>query len=452
MKRVWTDSPITKDISHLLPSPNQILNNQLNSISNQDLIESIEPFNELAAYYAQMAIKDLDLNHIYHPLLNACRSLASTLHSEQVPWHSTQLRLIQLIERFPRLKPFLIVLNKYGSHLKDILSGEKTGLDIFFSDKEIGETFQQVKTLLSATKTQQVFHSICQYLQLQYEQQQQTKDNSFQNYRLRIFWLTDSDCSDVLPILDLLLNLSQQTGLLIGLHYADSNPIQLANAQQTFNTHLTNQTKNLSIIYDETIDLYDSKTFEKIPIESFDIIFSANELLGNQDLTKKHSLIALRRLLVPNGLLLLLALVHTTLLEQIQEFNSIESTINQNENTFIISQKTISNDILQTLDERINQTCDDDLAFEQNEELLHGTFSHIFQIIQKPSLQFYPFVYVLTDHAQFNNDSNLNLIASPFIGLARSLITEYERNRLKLIDLQTSLNNNNQSIFLHILI
>ncbi|CAF1205362.1 unnamed protein product, partial [Adineta steineri] len=62
MERVWTDSPIIKDISHLLPSPKTILNNHLNSVNNQDLIESIEPFNELAAYYAQMAIKDLDLN------------------------------------------------------------------------------------------------------------------------------------------------------------------------------------------------------------------------------------------------------------------------------------------------------------------------------------------------------------------------------------------------------
>ncbi|CAF4470629.1 unnamed protein product, partial [Adineta steineri] len=96
-----------------------------------------------------------------------------------------QLRLIQLIERFPRLKPFLIILNKYGSHLKDILSGEKTGLDIFVDDDETGETFRQVKTLIN--------------------------DNSFENYRLRIFWLSDSHCSDVLPILDLLLNLSQQT-------------------------------------------------------------------------------------------------------------------------------------------------------------------------------------------------------------------------------------------------
>ncbi|CAF1065950.1 unnamed protein product [Adineta steineri] len=376
MQKVWTDSPITKDISHLLPSPNQIFNNELNSISNQDLIESIEPLT----------------------------------------WHSTQLRLIQLIKHFPRLKPLLITSNKY---------------DIFFGDDdEIEETFQQVKFLLSATKTQQISYSICQYLQLQYEQQQ-TKDNSFQNYRLRIFWLTDSDCSDVLPILDRFRNLSQQTGLLIDLYYADSDSIQLANAQQTFNTHLTNQTKNLSIIYDETIDLCDSKTLEKIPIESFDIIFSTNQLQENQDLI--NSLIDLRRLLVPNDLLLLLALVHVPLYfdlifgfidqwwssddnnQQIQEFNSIESTINQNESTFIISQKTISNDILQTLDERINQTCDDDLAFEQNEELICGTLSRILQTIQKSSPYFYPFVYVLTDHAQFNNDSNLNLIASSFI-------------------------------------
>ncbi|CAF4252641.1 unnamed protein product, partial [Adineta steineri] len=86
---------------------------------------------------------------------------------------------------------------------------------------------------------------------------------------------------------------------------------------------------------------------------------------------------------------------------------------------------------------------------KQNEELISGTLSLILQTIQKSSPYFYPFVHVLTDHAQFNNDSNLNIIPSPFIGLARSLITEYERHRLQLIDPQTSLNNNNQSIFIH---
>ncbi|CAF1139610.1 unnamed protein product [Adineta steineri] len=425
MKRVWTDSSIIKHISHLLPSPKTILNNQLNSNSNHDLIESIEIFNELAAYYAQIAVRDLDLNQQHHRLLNASRSLASTLYPKQVViWHSTQLRLIQLIERFPRLKPFLILLNKYDSHLKDILSGEKNGLDRFVGDDEIEQIFQQIKTLISATKTRQIFHSICQHLQLQYEQ---TKDNLFENYRLRIFWLTDNDC------------------LLIDLHYADSDPIQLANAQQTFNTHITNQT-NLSIIYDETIALYDSKTLEKIPTESFHIIFSSNHLLENQDLT--NSLINLRRLLVHNVLLLLLELVHVPLY-----FDLIFGFIDQ-------CQKTISNDILQRLDERKNQlwlkfSKDDNnnKKFKQNEELICGTLSLILQIIKKSSPHFHPLVYVLTNNAQFNNDSNLNIIPSPFIGRARGLITEYERNRLKLIDLQTSLNsNNNQSTFIHTLI
>ncbi|CAF1440061.1 unnamed protein product [Adineta steineri] len=328
MKRVSIDSSIIKDKSGLLPSPKIILNNQLNSIRNQDLIESIEPFNELAAYYAQMAIKDLDLDQQHHPLLNVCRSLASTLHSEQIiTWHSIQLRLIQLCERFPRLKLFLIILNKYGLHLKDILSRETNGLDIFFGDDEI----------------EQLFHSICQYLQLQYEQQQ-TKDNSFQNYRLRIFWLTDSGCSDVLPIL---VHISHHFHLIFGF-----------------------------------IDQWWSSD-------------DNNRVLNNiQQWTK--------------------------LSKQIQGFNIIESILNENE------------------------------TFKQNEELLCGTLSRILQIIKKSSPHFHPFVYVLTDHAQFNNDFNLNLIASLFIGLARNLITGYERYRLKLIDLQTSLNN--RLIFLHTLI
>ncbi|CAF4256761.1 unnamed protein product, partial [Adineta steineri] len=101
------------------------------------------------------------------------------------------------------------------------------------------------------------------------------------------------------------------------------------------------------------------------------------------------------------------------------------------------------------LDQVLLYENNDDLAFKQNEELICGTFSRILQIIKKSSPYFYPFVYVLTDHAQFNNDSNLNIIPSPFIDLARSLITEYERNRLKFINLQTSLNN--ELIFIHTL-
>ncbi|CAF0911513.1 unnamed protein product [Adineta steineri] len=352
---------------------------------NQDLIESIGPFNELAAYYAQMAIKDLDLNQQHHPLLNACHSLASTLH-EEVTWHSTQLRLIQLIERFPRLKPFLITLNKYGLHLKDILN------------------------------------------------------NSFENYRLRIFWLTDSDCSDVLPILDLLLNLSQQTGLLIDLHYEDSDPVQLANAQQTFNTHLTNQ-KKISLLFMMKQLIYMillvKKTISKEILQRLDERKNQIWLIFTKDDNKNN---------------ILSSLLPCSNIKIFDIRNSTSDMICFGIPVLLTTYKQVSIIFAWQLDQVSLNENNDDLAFKQNEELICGTLSRILQTIQKSSPYFHPFVYVLTDHAQFNNDSNLNIIASSFIGLARSLITEYERHRLQLIDLQTSLNNNNQSIFIYTLI
>ncbi|CAF4117195.1 unnamed protein product [Adineta steineri] len=183
---------------------------------------------------------------------------------------------------------------------------KKSGLDIFVGDEEIAQTFQQVKTLISATKTQQIFYSICQHLQLQYEQQ--TKDNSFEYYRLRIFWLSDSHCSDVLPILDLLLNLSQQT------------------------VH---------------VPLY------------FDLIFGFFDQCWSSN-NNNRSLNNIQQ--------------WTTLLEQIEGFSIIESTLNENESTLIISQKTTSNEILQTLDERINQLW---LIFTKDDNNNKNSFSHI---------------------------------------------------------------------------
>ncbi|CAF1443175.1 unnamed protein product [Adineta steineri] len=206
----------------------------------------------------------------------------------------------------------------------------------------------------------------------------------------------------------------------------------------------------------------------------------------------------------------------TTLVEQIEGSNIIESTINQNESTFIISQKTTSNKILQRLDERINQiwlistkdnnnsfgdilssllpcsnieifdihnsTLDticfgisvllttykqvsiifvwqldqvllnentDESAFKQNEELTCGTLSCILQIIQKLSSYFYPFVYVLTDHVQFNNDSDLNIIPSPFIGLARKYMIN-SRYSTDTCEVVLRLNDTNQNQVQHL--
>ncbi|CAF0776234.1 unnamed protein product [Adineta steineri] len=544
MKQVWNDSPIITSVADLFPSSEKILNSKIDTVSNQDLVESIEPFNKLAAYYAQLSLKELDLSLVddqYRPLFNACHFLTSLL-CEQVTLHSTQLCLMQLLDRFPRLEPILTLLNAYGSQLKAIFTGQHSAVDVFLGNDDTGGILQQVKNIMSANKTQMIFDAIDQHLRVEYKR---NSYGSLSHHRLRICWFASSECSDVLPVLDLLLNLSHHTNLWIDLHYVNMDTIQLAQAEQIFETRLADQT-HLSITYDQTLDLFDSETLAKIPIESFDIIFAANQLPRNEDLAE--SLISLRRLLVPNGLLLLLELIGVplyfdlilglldqwwsplnniralndiqqwvTVLQQIGGFTTITPIWSQYESTLIIAQKTISHEILQTLDERkhqrwllfarndigslghtittfllctnyhffdirnpiteqicsaieemittytqlyivfawpLEQTLLDDngdLAFKQHEEIMCSILSLILQTIHTKSPHFHPFVFVITHHAQLNIGSDHNIITSPIIGLARSLMIEYERNRLKLIDLQAPLASINNPIFVRAL-
>ncbi|CAF0982625.1 unnamed protein product [Adineta steineri] len=545
MKQVWSDSPTVTSIADLFPSPEKILNSKIDNVSNQDLVESIEPFNKLAAYYAQQSLKELDLSLVddqYRPLLNTCHLLTSLL-SEQVTLHFIQLRLMQLLDRFPRLEPILTLLNAYGSRLKTIFTGQQSGVDVFLGNDDTGRLLQQVKNIMSANKTQMVFDAIDQHLRAEYKR---NSYGSLSHYRLRICWFASSECSDVLPILDLLLDLSQDTDLWIDFHYANMDTTQLAQAEQIFETRLADQTR-LSIIYDQTLDLFNTETLAKIPIESFDIVFAANQLPRNEELA--DSLINLRRLLAPNGLLLLLELIGVplyfdlilglldqwwspfnntralndiqqwvTVLKQIGGFTTVTPIWSQYESTLIIAQKTMSHEILRTLDERKHQRwllfakndveslghtitsflpCtnyqffdihnsvteiirstieqmitthtqlyivfawpleqallddDGDLAFKQHEEIMCSTLSLILQTIHIKSPHFHPFVFVITHHAQLNIGSDCNLITSPIIGLARSLMIEYERHRLKLIDLQAPLTSINKPLFARALI
>ncbi|CAF4171946.1 unnamed protein product, partial [Adineta steineri] len=403
MKRTWMDSPVITSVVDLLPSLDQIRNGGIDTISNQDLIDSIEPFNELAACYAQISVKDLNLNLVgnqYRPLLNACNSLVTILH-EPITVYSTQLRLRQLIDRFPRLKSLLTLLDTYGSRLKDIFTGEQNGFDVFLGNNETERALQNIKTVMSAYKTEQIFHTICQHLHIQNDQ---SSHGSLNDRRLRIIWLASGDQMDVLPVLHLLLNLSRQTSLWVDLHYTDMDPIQLAQAEQLFETHLADQA-HLNIIYDQTTDLFNNEILEKIPFESFDIVFAANKLQESEDLMR--SLINLRHLLIPNGLLLLLELTNvpryfdlifglldhwwlpssntralrdihqwTTALTEIDGFEDVETVMSQYESTLIIARKTIYHDVLQTLDERKHQAW---LIFAKNDpqSLGHNIIQHL---------------------------------------------------------------------------
>ncbi|CAF0931497.1 unnamed protein product [Adineta steineri] len=138
MERIWMDSPIITSIVDLLPSLNQIRHDRINVVSNQDLTDSVESFNELAACYAQLSIKDLDRNLVhsqYCALLNACNSLVTILH-ERITLYSTQLHLRQLFDHFPRLKSLLTLLDTYGSRLKDVFAGQQNSLDVFLDSNE----------------------------------------------------------------------------------------------------------------------------------------------------------------------------------------------------------------------------------------------------------------------------------------------------------------------------
>ncbi|CAF4242949.1 unnamed protein product, partial [Adineta steineri] len=308
---------------------------------------------------------------------------------EQVTLHSTQLRLRHLFDRFPRLKPLLISLDTYGSCLKDIFTEQQNAFDVFLGNNETEQTLQQIKTIISANKTQQIFHAICQHLHIL---NHQSNHGSLGDRRLRIFWFARGEHLDVLPVLHLLLNLSRQTTLWIDLHYVDTDPIQLTEAEQLFETHLADQT-HLNMIYDQTTDLFNNEILEKIPFESFDIVFAANKLQESEDLMR--SLVSLRHLLVPNGLLLLLELTDaplyfdlifglldnwwlpssnaralrdthqwSTALQEIGGFEGVETVKNQSESTLIIAHKTTSQKVLQTLDERKHQAW---LLFAKNE-------------------------------------------------------------------------------------
>ncbi|UJR06874.1 hypothetical protein I4U23_011163 [Adineta vaga] len=423
MKRTWTESSMITSAANLLPSPLTLVNSQVNIVINQDLIESIEPFNELAACYAQMAIEGLDTNvvdHHYRPLFDTCHSLATILH-EKVTHHSTQIRLMQLLDRFPRLKPLLIPLNAHGSHLKHVFRGHPSKSSIFFGNDETGHILQQFKNIISANKTQMIFDTIARHFQNAHEQ---IKDVSLNTYRLRILWFAAGEFLDILPILQLLLNLSDQTGLWIDLYYVDADLASLTQAEQAFQSYLTSQTR-VSVTYDQTVDLSDSETFDKIPVESFEIIFAANQLKRNQDLTK--ILAHLRCLLVPNGILLLLELIDvplyfdiilglidewwspadntralnsvhqwTSILKETGGFVDVQLVPSQFQSTLIIAQKTISQEILRTLSERQHQAW---LLFARNDSQSLG--HEIASLLPCSYIQFFDF-----------NNRNIRLIRS----------------------------------------
>ena len=358
LKTVWTEQPLVISAINLLPSPEEMLTNDIHSADDEDLVESIQPLTELASCYAQMALDDLTLGSVplQQPLLNACRSLASR-STAKVDFHSTQIQLRKLIDRFPRLQPILTVLSACGQRLREILLGEEDGLELLLGNEQIKSAFQQIQSIISTRQTNLLFQLLTQHLREKHK-------NALAGRQLRIFWLDGGNASHVLSVFQLLLDFSRESDLQIALHYTNSNSTALAQVEQTFRVQLKEQNR-LKITYKDTFDFSNHESNE-----SFDIVFAANKLQGNNDL--HVSLIGVRRLLVPNGLLLLIELTDAplyfdliygqadqwwsldgdhralldleqwkTTLEQIRGFDNVRTMSNAFGNSVIVAQKSL---------------------------------------------------------------------------------------------------------------
>lgn len=381
LKTVWINKPIATSAVDLLPSSSDILTYHVDSKDDEDLIESIEPFNKLASYYAQMACEQmkndctLELEQQQQALFAAIQSL-SGYSNENVTFHSMQLYRKQLLDRFPRLQPLLTVLSTCGQHLKQVLTGVQDGLDVLLGNEEAERALQQTQSLISIRQTSLIFDILNRHLR-------QKHSKSLAGRKLRLFWQGGESDSDALSIILLLLDLCRETDLSINLNYTNSNSTILAKAEETFSKQLATQDR-LHIMYNDALDLSVDESNEKIMVESYDIVFAANKLQGNQQLIS--SLVALRQLLVPNGLLLLLELTDAPLyfdiifglfnqwwsstdnkraLLDIQQweatirdvggFETIQTMSTLFGNSLITAQKSTSSKILQTLEERQRQ-------------------------------------------------------------------------------------------------
>ncbi|CAF1068403.1 unnamed protein product [Adineta ricciae] len=527
LQKKWSEQLIVRSMADILPSPNEFTMKSMHSTDDEDLTESIQAFNELAACYARMALQELPLDSISaqkQPLLAACLSL--TLHSKvDTTFHSTQLYLTQLLKRFPRLKPMLTVLAGCGLCLRQVLTGEQDGLEVLLKDEQIRRSLQEIQSLISASQLSAIFQVLDEHLR-------RTSANLLAGYKLRIFWLGGNSAVDVLPILRLLLDLSQETGLSIDLHYVDLDSVRLKEIEQTLSGHLSHESR-LHMTFDNTFDLFNRDQNKTWMFESYDIVFTANKMQGCDH---RASLANVRTLLVPNGLLLLLELTHapcyfdlifglfeqwwspadnqralldtqqwTKAIQQIGGFETVQVVPTTFGNSFIVAQKSLCLKILQTLEERQRQAwilfvaesnCNisdtlssllpssnvtlihpydsdeeqirskieqvmllyeqvhivfawpldqisvienSERAFAQQEIRLCGTLVRVLQTIQTMQPRSFPFVFVLTRNAQPGAGDGLNPIGAALIGLVRSLTSEYERHRLKLIDLQSPL-------------
>lgn len=246
-----------------------------NNENHHQLINSIEPFNVLAAHYALYALRDLATINSSEPLiseeLKQCvtdseyflqlfDALLTLVRDQElvdeygniklsITNHSIQLMRKQLITQYPLLKPLLTILHICGLQLGKILSGEKDVSDLF-ENKENESALEDMYSLLSSTKIHHTLEALVKYLQ----------ENNHHQRQLYIMIIGGGTCAVTLPILHKLVDLANETDMHINLLYVDATLELLAEAKNIYQTALIDKKQNnqkLSISF-EVFDIEDN--------------------------------------------------------------------------------------------------------------------------------------------------------------------------------------------------
>jgi malonyl CoA-acyl carrier protein transacylase len=288
LQKKWTsiliDSAKTVD---LLPSADTLINNveQLQNIKcdgddfDTQLTNSIESLNELAANYALYALQHLSSSKNAHFIsedelqhhvrdddpyfLWFFQSIFSLVRhhglidehgnsSLSITNHSLQLKRKQILDQYPLLKSILALMNINGIGLDSILSGTRSVDDLFMQNKDIELILADVLNIISSSKTSYVFQALTDHVR-------DTRPK-----HLRILIVGSGTSSIALPILQQLINFTEQTDAFVKLLYVDLTEALLAEVAQAFQTiliqdHKQNQRVSVSYsVYDMQAELNES--------------------------------------------------------------------------------------------------------------------------------------------------------------------------------------------------
>ncbi|CAF4061606.1 unnamed protein product, partial [Rotaria sordida] len=502
LQKKWSSlfNHLTRTVD-LLPSSNTLMdeterqeidmmNNDNDNINNQ-LADSIEPLNALAGMYALQALQHLasleniqlivkdklcrlvreDEPHFIqlfeaafslvhqHGLIDECGNTTMSVTN-----YSIQLIQQNLLNRFPRLKSFVTLMNAVGSKLGQILFGGRAHEELFTQNKKTELALEDVQNTISFLKTQCVFQALINHMQ-------NTHPNTL---RILLFGVDESHdiifvasvlqtISDIDHSLESLRRLLVPGGLLLvveltlthsyfdlifGLFpywWRDSNSRAILTIDQWrqafqsiggFEPMVVSAKANA---FGDSLMIVRKSTARSILIHLSEWQDQAWLLFADRTHNLSHALVPH----LPSSNIEILPDTVTT--DHIS--STIDIMLKQYKQLHIIFAWPL--DVLQP-GQNNNET-----TFGSHIEHLCYKLIYILQSIQKYYRQnnLFPYVFILTQNSQpMEGKNEFTPTIAPLIGLARSLSVECPRHHIKLIDLQPTADIFTESSYSDILI